>query len=76
MLTVGAPTVSASDAPPLNGPVPGLLSVADSTRLNVPTAVGVPDTVAVVAVVAVTDRPAARYYTRKPLKGAAPPPQV
>ena len=63
MPTVGAPTVSASDVLPLNGPVPVLLSVADSTRLNVPTAVGVPDTVAVVAVVAVTDRPAGRFCT-------------
>ena len=44
--------------------------------LKVPEAVGVPLTVALLAVVAVTDSPAGRLDTWYPLKGALPPDQV
>ena len=63
-VSVGAATVSRERlAQGVRGPLPVLLSVAETLRLNVPAWVGVPLIVAVVAVVPVTDRPAGRLVT-------------
>ncbi len=75
-VSVGAATVSANAWPTEYGPLPVLLSVADTLRLNEPTCVGVPEIVTVLAVVPVTVRPAGRLVTWKPLHGVAPPLKV
>ena len=61
---VGLDTVSTKGWPTVYGPLPVLLSVADTLRLKVPACVGVPETVTVFAVVPVIDRPAGRLVTR------------
>ena len=63
IVSVGPATVSAKAWPTLYGPLPVLLSVAETLRLNVPAWVGVPEIVTVLAVLPVIDRPAGRLVT-------------
>ncbi len=74
--SVGAATASVNAWPTVYGPLPVLLSVAETFRLKLPTWVGMPDTVTVLAVVPVTDRPAGRLLTWKADHGVAPPLKV
>ena len=59
----GPATVSVNACPTENGPLPVLLSVADTLRLKLPACVGVPATVTLLAVVPVIDTPAGRLVT-------------
>src|SRR5690349_16528022 len=58
--SVGAATVSVKPWPTVNGPLPELLSVAETLREKLPACVGVPERVTVFAVVPVIDTPAGR----------------
>src|SRR5688572_23225957 len=59
----GALTVSETAWLTENGPLPVLLSMPDTVRLNVPASVGVPDTVTLSVPAAVTLSPAGRPTT-------------
>ncbi|OHE79505.1 MAG: hypothetical protein A2X76_08600 [Lysobacterales bacterium GWF1_69_6] len=62
-VSVGAATSSVKDWPTVYGPLPVLLSVADTFSAKLPAALGVPETVTELAVVPVIDTPAGRLVT-------------
>lgn len=61
--SVGAPTMSVNGWDIETGPVPVLLSVPVTFRLKLPAAVGVPEMVTLLDVVAVAESPAGRPFT-------------
>ena len=75
-VSVGAATVRVNAWPTVYGPLPELLSVADTFRLKLPACVGVPEIVTELAVVAVIESPAGRLVTWYPDHGVAPPAKV
>ena len=68
-----ASTVRPKAWPTVKGPLPVLLSVAETLRVKLPACVGVPLMVTVLAVVPVMLRPAGRFVTWYSDHGGAPP---
>lgn len=75
MESVGAATVSVKGCAIANGPFPVLLSLPVTLRAKLPASVGVPETVTLLAVVPVAERPAGKPLTDS-VYGAAPPDAV
>ena len=59
----GLPTLRMNAWPTVYGPFPVLLSVADTFKVKLPDWVGVPETVTLLAVLLVIDKPAGRFVT-------------